>query len=62
MILIFSRFTNLNLSNMPTNDPNVKRFCATCESCFCWRKNKISPFALFYVDFGAFFAGVFGVV
>lgn len=41
--------------------PNVKRFCKL-QTCFVRNKSKISPFALFYVDFGPFFAGVFGVV
>ena len=35
---------------------------STCKLCLCRNKSKISPFALFYVDFGPFFTGVFGVV
>ena len=35
---------------------------STCKLCLCRNKSKISPFALFHIDFGPFFAGVFGVI
>ena len=38
-----------------------KHFCKL-QTCFCLYKSKISPFALFYIDFGSFFSSVFRVI